>query len=211
MATYTYPGMVKTTGNFTLRVEPGTFSDSEIIVMRGEKGIGKTTFIRMLAGITQPDEYLSDEALPEFSVSYKPQRITPKFTSTVRNLLHGKIRDACLDPLFQSDVMKPLRIDELMDQEIQNLSGGDMQRVAITLCLGKSADIYLIDDPSANLDPEQRIIVAKVIKSFVVRMKRTAFVVENDDIMSGHLADRVVTFTGQASVEATASSPVSVP
>lgn len=214
MATYTYPGMVKTTGNFTLRVEPGSFSGSEIIVMRGEKGIGKTTFARMLAGITEPDEYLSDDALPELSVSYKPQRITPRFTSTVRNLLHGKIGNACLDPLFQSEVMEPFRMDELMDQEIQSLSRGEMQRVAIILCLGRSADIYLIDDPSTNLDAEQCIIVANVIKSFIARNKKTAFIVESDFNMSEYLGDRFITFTGQASVEATASSPqsaVSVP
>jgi translation initiation factor RLI1 len=67
-----------------------------------------------------------------------------------------------LHPQFQTDVIKPLRIDELMDQEVQHLSGGELQRVAITMCLGKEADLYLIDEPSAYLDSEQRIIAAKV-------------------------------------------------
>jgi ABC-type iron transport system FetAB ATPase subunit len=49
-----------------------------------------------------------------------------------------------------------------MDQEVKNLSGGELQRVAITLCLGQAADIYLIDEPSAYLDSEQRIVAAKV-------------------------------------------------
>ena len=49
-----------------------------------------------------------------------------------------------------------------MDQEVQHLSGGELQRVAITMCLGLPADIYLIDEPSAYLDSEQRIIAAKV-------------------------------------------------
>lgn len=57
-----------------------------------------------------------------------------------------------------------MKIDEIMDQEIQNLSGGELQRVALTLCLGKPADVYLIDEPSAYLDSEQRIVAAKVIK-----------------------------------------------
>lgn len=67
-----------------------------------------------------------------------------------------------LHPQFQTDVIKPLRIDELMDQEVQHLSGGELQRVAITMCLGKEADLYLIDEPSAYLDSEQRIVAAKV-------------------------------------------------
>lgn len=46
--------------------------------------------------------------------------------------------------------------------QVQNLSGGELQRVAITLALGTPADIYLIDEPSAYLDSEQRIIAAKV-------------------------------------------------
>ena len=60
--------------------------------------------------------------------------------------------------------MKPLRMDDIMEQEVQNLSGGELQRVALALCLGKPADVYLIDEPSAYLDSEQRLVAAKVIK-----------------------------------------------
>lgn len=75
--------------------------------------------------------------IPEFNVSYKPQKISPKFQSTVRHLLHQKIRDSYVHPQFVSDVMKPLLIEQLMDQEVVNLSGGELQRVALCLCLGK--------------------------------------------------------------------------
>lgn len=75
--------------------------------------------------------------IPEFHVSYKPQKISPKFQSTVRHLLHQKIRDSYTHPQFMSDVMKPLQIEQLMDQEVVNLSGGELQRVALALCLGK--------------------------------------------------------------------------
>jgi ATP-binding cassette subfamily E protein 1 len=197
---YEYPGMIKRQGNFTLTVEAGGFNDSEILVMLGENGTGKTTFIRMLAGIPSaaPDEFLGDDPdaeLPSFNISYKPQKISPKFESTVRNLLASKIREMYLHPQFMTDVIKPLRIEELMDQEVQNLSGGELQRVAITLCLGKQADLYLIDEPSAYLDSEQRIIASKVIKRFIMHSKKTAFVVEHDFIMSAYLADRVIVYT----------------
>lgn len=52
--------------------------------------------------------------------------------------------------------------------QVQNLSGGELQRVALALCLGKAADVYLIDEPSAYLDAEQRLVAAKVIKRFFV-------------------------------------------
>ena len=108
--------------------------------------------------------------------------------------------------------------------QVATLSGGELQRVAITLALGKPADIYLIDEPSAYLDSEQRLVAAKVtfvlllrcivmswhlqvIKRFILHSKKTAFVVEHDFIMATYLADRVVVYEGTPSVKATANSP----
>ena len=87
------------------------------------------------------------------------------------------------------------------------MSGGELQRVALTLCLGKPADIYLIEEPSAYLDSEQRIIAAKVIKRFILHAKKTAFVVEHDFIMGTYLADRVVVFKGKSAAHAKAKTP----
>jgi len=207
---FTYPAMSKTQGNFTLSVEAGDFSDSEIIVMLGENGTGKTTFIRMLGGLLPPDPLAGTDTpvdLPQFGVSYKPQKISPKFPGTVRELLHKRIRDAYVHPQFVSDVMKPLLVDPLLDQAVTHLSGGELQRVAITLALGQPADIYLIDEPSAYLDSEQRIVAAKVIKRFIMHAKKTAFVVEHDFIMATYLADRVVVYSGTPSSAATAHAP----
>ncbi|KAG9142659.1 hypothetical protein Leryth_005423 [Lithospermum erythrorhizon] len=210
-ARYKYPTMSKTQGNFKLKVMEGEFTDSQIIVMLGENGTGKTTFIRMLAGLLKPDTVEgSDIEIPEFNVSYKPQKISPKFQHTVRHLLHQKIRDSYLHPQFNTDVMKPLQIEQLMDQEVVNLSGGELQRVALTLCLGKPADIYLIDEPSAYLDSEQRIVASKVIKRFILHAKKTAFVVEHDFIMATYLADRVIVYEGQPSVDCVANAPQSL-
>jgi len=87
------------------------------------------------------------------------------------------------------------------------LSGGELQRVAIVLCLGTPADIYLVDEPSAYLDSEQRIIAAKVIKRFILHSKKTGFVVEHDFIMATYLADRVIVYTGEPSIDCVANSP----
>ncbi|KAJ1658243.1 Fe-S cluster-binding ribosome biosynthesis protein [Dispira simplex] len=204
---YKYPSMVKTMGDFTLNVKGGEFTDSEIIVMLGQNGTGKTTFIRLLAGLLKPD---GETRIPEVSVSYKPQKISPQFKGTVRMLLLKKIRSMFMHPQFQTDVLKPLKIEDVLDLEVQNLSGGELQRVALTLALGKPAEIYLIDEPSAYLDSEQRIIAARVIKRFILHAKKTAFIVEHDFIMATYLADRVVVYDGIASVNATANSPQSL-
>ncbi|KAL0276447.1 UNVERIFIED_CONTAM: hypothetical protein PYX00_004019 [Menopon gallinae] len=202
---YEYPAMSKSMGSFKMQVQKGEFSDSEILVLLGENGTGKTTFIRMLAGKLEPDEGSGD--IPRLNISYKPQKISPKSQGIVRQLLHEKIRDAYVHPQFVTDVMKPLRIDEIMDQEVQNLSGGELQRVALALCLGKPADVYLIDEPSAYLDSEQRLVAAKVIKRFILHAKKTGFVVEHDFIMATYLADRVIVFEGEASVSTVAHTP----
>lgn len=130
---YSYPAMTKTLGNFKLTVEAGSFTDSEIIVMLGENGTGKTTFVRLLAGDT-PDVETDKQTL---SVSLKPQTISPKFPGTVRMLLLKQIRAAFMHPQFQTDVLKPMSLENIMDQDVKTLSGGELQRVAITLALGK--------------------------------------------------------------------------
>lgn len=204
---YGYPDMYKKLKSFELNVKQGQFTDSEIIVMLGENGTGKTTFIRMMAGLLKPD---NDADVPPLNVSYKPQKISPKSKGTVRMLLHNKIRDAYVHPQFISDVVKPLQIERIFDQEVQNLSGGELQRVALTLCLGKPADVYLIDEPSAYLDSEQRLHAAKVIKRFILHAKKTGFVVEHDFIMGTYLADRVIVFEGVPSINTIANTPQSL-
>jgi ATP-binding cassette, sub-family E, member 1 len=94
--------------------------------------------------------------------------------------------------------------------QVKNLSGGELQRVALALCLGKPADVYLIDEPSAYLDSEQRIVAAKIIKRFILHAKKTAFIVEHDFIMATYLADRVIVYEGEPGKEATANSPQSL-
>lgn len=179
---YTYPSMTKTLGGFKLSVEAGSFTDSEIIVMLGENGTGKTTFVRLLAGDT-PDIETDKQTL---SVSLKPQTISPKFPGTVRMLLLKRIKQAFMHPQFQTDVLKPMSLEAIMDQDVKRcreesyrgwllfwhwvraLNRFSCERISVYLLLGMSnVNVYLLDEPSSFLDSEQRIIASKVIKRFV--------------------------------------------
>ena len=111
MRRYQYPKMTKTFDGFKLDIAAGSFTDSEIIVMLGENGTGKSTFIRMLAGVEQSDD--KEHQVPELNVSYKPQKLVAKSEQSVRDLFLERIRDMFLHPQFQTDVIKPFRYHRL--------------------------------------------------------------------------------------------------
>mmetsp|Transcript_9299 Transcript_9299/g.27840 ORF Transcript_9299/g.27840 Transcript_9299/m.27840 type:complete len:682 (+) Transcript_9299:183-2228(+) len=225
---HTYPAMTRTLTSeianrppFTLHVEAGTFRDGEIIGLMGENGCGKSTFMHLLAGAYEndrlPDASSTDvhksSSLKHLGVSYKRQHVGPrfrKFQGTVQDFLEARIQHGLGDRLFRLLVMKPLGLEKIENLAVRSLSGGEIQRLAITVCLGTPANIYLIDEPSAGLDVEQRIIAAKVMKRWVVsHLGKTAFIIEHDFVMATALYDRVVVYRGKPSVECTAGTPQS--
>lgn len=184
--------------NFTLNSEAGTYSESEIIILLGENGLGKTTFIKYFLKQTK------------MIVSYKPQKISPpdNFEGTVYDFLYQRVKDKINDYSFINDILKPLNIIELYEQKVKILSGGELQRVAIALCLSKNANIYFIDEPSSYLDTEMRMISAKIIKKFIYQNKKTAFIVEHDFMMATYLADKTIIFNGTPGYNGMASQPL---
>ena len=193
----TYPDLKEVVGDgsFILEVESGSVSTSQITLLLGRNGLGKTTFVKtLIRNITQV-------------VSYKPQKINPTFKGTVKQLLVKRIRKRFHAAWFISCVLKPLKIADLENLLVTNLSGGELQRVALALALGVPADIYFLDEPSSYLDVEMRNTVARIIKRFVMTYKKTAFVVEHDLVMGAYLADQIVLFTGQPGIKAVAHSP----
>jgi ATP-binding cassette subfamily E protein 1 len=202
---YSYPGVTLTLDGFRLSVEEGSFASSEITVLLGENGMGKSMLVKMMAGIEGNDQKIQ---LSKLLVSHKPQKIVPKYKGTLRNLLLSKIHTAFTNQMFYEDVVKPLGLEYALDQEVQFLSGGEIQRTAIIICLGVNADLYLLDEPSAFLDADQRIAVAKVLKRFICSRKKSAFVVEHDLIVSTYLADKIVVFSGTPGLCSRAHKPV---
>jgi len=164
---------------FKLSVDSGSFpSHSAITLILGENGTGKTTFIKSLL------------LQLELNISYKPQypNISKLGKYSVMQFLTRTIKSNMSDSMFISDVIKPLGVKNLYDKKIKDLSGGELQKVAIVACLGKDAHVYILDEPSASLDIEQRFNIIKVLKRFIVHNRKIAFVVEHDITMGLSIA-----------------------
>ena len=197
----------KTLGNFKLITEPGEIRRGEIVGILGPNGIGKTTFVKVLAGIEETDD---KQKLGEMEVSYKPQYISPDYPGTVLELLMSVAKENYTSSWYKTEILLPLRIEPLLDRNVMELSGGELQKVAIAACLSRKADLFLLDEPSAYLDVEERLNVAKTIRRITEAHSVTAFVVEHDVVAQDFVADRLMVFTGEPGVIGVAKSPTTL-
>jgi len=185
--------------NFSVEIEKGKIHEGEVIGVVGPNAIGKTTFVKMLAGVIEPTEGFIDS---QVRVSYKPQYIKP-VSGTVEEIF----KRTNLNPFYDKEVAKPLGIEELRDREIKELSGGELQTVAIALCLSREADVYLLDEPSAYLDATQRMKVAKVIKRVMEKGGVAALVVDHDVYFIDMVSQSLMVFTGKPGKEGKGMGP----
>ncbi|MEM3060988.1 MAG: ribosome biogenesis/translation initiation ATPase RLI [Candidatus Bathyarchaeia archaeon] len=205
----TWEKMEKSYEDFVLYINPGEVRKGEVLGVLGPNGIGKTTFIKLLAGIERPSRGKSIDS-ERFVISYKPQYISTRYSDSVQSLLMSIAKEKFEEESFIKDVIEPLRLPKLFDRPIEVLSGGELQRVAIAACLAKSAHIYLIDEPSAYLDIEERITVAKAIRKTTEENEAFAFVVEHDLVAQDFIADKLMVFDGKPGLFGVADSPVSL-
>lgn len=199
---FEYGEMEKDYAGFSLKCLPGDVRKGEVVGAIGPNAIGKSTFVKLLAGVEQPDKGGVEHRL---RIAYKPQYIKSDFKGTV-----GEMIDAASNlnkDIFEKEVKERLGIPELMEKSVKKLSGGEMQRVAIAMCISQEADLYLLDEPSAFLDVEQRLIFANVLGKVMEGSNRSAFVVDHDIILIDSISDRLVVFHGRSGVEGVANAP----
>ncbi len=199
----------KSYSGFSLDVEAGKIGIGEVVGILGMNGIGKTTFIKMLAGVEQPDEGSVNN--PTLKVSYKPQYISQSSVpGTVEQVLRKAAGEKYGEQWFIAEVIEPLHVKRMLERDVKVLSGGELQRVAIAECLSRDSDIYLLDEPSAYLDVEERLAVARAIRRITKMRGVTAFVVEHDIVTQDFIADKLMVFTGEAGRSGHAGQPLSL-
>lgn len=201
---YTYPS-----SKFRLIVPPGRVHSGEVIGVLGPNGIGKTTFIKLLSGELKPVS--GDILIKPERVVIKPQEVSPSIMSEETVLANlKKASQLVVDPTswLYVELIKRMRINRLLERNISDLSGGELQKVAIAVTLAQEADVYFLDEPSAYLDVEERIAVARVIRRIVEERRKTAIVVEHDLMLQAFVSDKIMVFWGEPAVEGVASSPL---
>jgi len=197
----------KTFAGFKLKADAGEIRRGEIIGILGPNGIGKTTFVKILAGLEQSD---GKQKFGELTVSYKPQYIAPDYTGTVMELLMNVAKENYTSSWYKTEILQPLHVESLLDHNILELSGGELQKVAIAAALSRKADLFLLDEPSAYLDVEERLNMAKALRRVVEAHNIPAFVVEHDVVTQDFIADRLMVFSGDPGVQGTANPPTTL-
>ncbi len=189
-----YDNLSKDFGGFRLDVEPGGIRMGESVGVVGPNATGKTTFVKMLAGVLEAD---TGELDTKLEVSYKPQYITPDFEGTVKEMLYSESFEKMESGFFETEVLEPLSIKHLMEKKVTNLSGGELQRVEITRCLAKDSDIYLFDEPSAYLDSNQRMNAARTIRRMMEKTGKSGMIVDHDIYFLDMVSDSMMVFGGE--------------
>jgi len=192
---FSYPEFKKDFGRFSFHSEKGEVKMGEVVGIIGPNAIGKSTFVKLLAGTIESDE---GELSSSLKVAYKPQYIQIDF--------EGTVQDYIMQEKISNSYIKEFDLESLLFKKLEKLSGGELQRLAIAHTLSREADIYLLDEPSAFLDVEQRMRIANVISRDVSNKEKVAFIVDHDIVFIDTVSNRLINFTGNPSIHGEAST-----
>jgi ATP-binding cassette subfamily E protein 1 len=193
----------KSYNSFKFEAMSGELTKGVIGIM-GANGTGKTTFVKLLAGVIDPDEGSVDVAV---KTSYKPQYVASNGSDeTIRSLLRS-LTDVYDSSYFRTEILRPLQLERILDRALKNLSGGELQRVAIAACLSRNADLYMLDEPSAHLDVEQRALATSLVRRFTENKKVGTLLVDHDIYMIDLASERLMVFSGEPGRTGKAEGP----
>jgi len=201
-----YPKLEKKYDSFSVSIEPGQVRKGEVLGIMGANALGKTTMMKMIAGVDKPD---SGSISKKIKIAYKPQYLQNDTDVEVISLLDKANGNPVEESMEEEQILDPLKIKKLYNKSIRNLSGGELQKVAVASCLLQKVDVYALDEPSAFLDVEDRIAVAKFLQKFVRSFGKSAIVIDHDLQLMDLVSDSMVIFEGESGVSGKATSPMS--
>lgn len=196
---------------FALRVTGGEIYPGEVLGVLGPNGIGKTTFVKILAGMLKPDE--GDVIISVEKISVKPQELSPKIfpeETVAANLRRASPQAVNPASWIYAELVRKLGLNKMMERRVDELSGGELQKLAVAVALATPADLYLLDEPSAYLDIEERLAIAKVIRRIIEEKRKTALVVEHDLMLQNFVASRIMVFKGMPGREGYTTPPLDI-
>ncbi|MBK69901.1 MAG: ribosome biogenesis/translation initiation ATPase RLI [Euryarchaeota archaeon] len=199
--------MEKKLGDFHLKTGQGEVRSAEVIGVVGPNATGKSTMVKMIAGEMEPDE---GWCTMEANVSYKPQHVSTDFEGSVQDWLDTELGGKWRSGEFHTQVIRPLQVDKMLELQAQRLSGGELQAVSIAICLGKEADLYLMDEPSAHLDANARMEAAKAIRRTMESNEKAAMVIDHDIYFIDIVSDSLLVFEGEGGKSGFAVGPLSL-
>ena len=200
-------GIEKTLGDFKLETGQGEVKSAEVVGVVGPNATGKTTLVKIIAGEMDPDE---GWCTMDAKVSYKPQHVSSDFEGTVQDWLDTELGNKWRGGEFNTQVIRALQIDKMLELRAKKLSGGELQAVSIAICLGKDADLYLLDEPSAHLDANARMEAAKAIRRTMESNEKAAMVIDHDIYFIDIVSDSLLVFEGEGGQNGSAIGPLSL-
>jgi len=201
-----YPKLEKKYPTFSVQIEPGRVRKGEVLGIMGANALGKTTMMKMIAGVEKPDKGKIDKKI---KIAYKPQYLTNDIDVDVVSVL-AKANDGVIEGTTEEEqIVDPLQIKKLYNKSVKNLSGGELQKVAVASCLLQKVDLYALDEPSAFLDVEDRITIAKFIQRFVRSYGKSAIIIDHDLQLMDLISDTMVIFEGESGIQGHATGPLS--
>lgn len=189
-------------GDFTFGAEKGTIYKNDVVGILGENGIGKTSFVKALVKASKKENDIKLNAtatIPELKIAYKPQYIESSDT-----LVRLYLKDALK---YELQLIRPLHLQPLLDLQLNELSGGELQRVTIAKTLAQDAHLYFLDEPSAYLDVEQRLALSKVVATMMDVKRASALVVDHDLLFIDYISKRLLVFAGEPAIKGQATGP----
>ncbi|MHB8164887.1 MAG: ribosome biogenesis/translation initiation ATPase RLI [Methanoregula sp.] len=200
---FVIPAMTKEYESFHLTVSGGTVRSGEVLGIVGANGMGKSTFAKLLAGVETPTTGKMETSL---RISYKPQYIKADTSDSVEMYLR-RCTTKFDTSYYQHEIIESLSLEPILQSSVDSLSGGELQRVTIAGCLSRDADVYILDEPSAHLDVEQRVKVTRMIKHHAEGKQVGIMVIDHDIYLIDMISERILVFEGEPGISGTAAGP----